>query len=149
MCSTCVSSVGTSSYVLESVEVLLEEVAHLGSQKKKLSQSEVKTLSVLLWTFPDIPNLTTVSLTGRSFEQHPECVRWFPHQRSRNAGTPGLWQSPFPRGWRRAIAQVHQSCSPNKTHRISDVLTIFTKKESNSLLTLCYFREELVKLLLK
>lgn len=34
MCPTCVSSVGTSSYVLESVEVLLEEVAHLRPEKK-------------------------------------------------------------------------------------------------------------------
>lgn len=43
------SSLGTSSYVLESVEVLLEEVAHLGSEEEeKLSQCEVKTS--LLWS---------------------------------------------------------------------------------------------------
>lgn len=33
---TCMSSLGTSSYVLESVEVLLEDVAHLGSEKNEI-----------------------------------------------------------------------------------------------------------------
>lgn len=87
----------------------------------------------LLWTVSDIPNLIPVSLTGRNFERRPECVRWFPRQRSRNAGTRGPWQSPFPQGWRRATGQAHQSCSPDKTQGVSKVLaslinkTLFTK----------------------
>lgn len=63
---TCTSSLGTSSYVLESVEVLLEDVAHLGSEKKgKLNLLEVWTSlrwsMALLWPRPNIPTAPSLS----------------------------------------------------------------------------------------
>lgn len=107
--TTCESSWGTSSYVLESVEVPLEEVAHLGWESEEKNKHHWLPLTSSTHPRPD-----PVQLTGKNFVQRHECLLWFQHQRSHNAETPGLQMSPFLPEGHRATVRVPRSCLPYK-----------------------------------